>query len=350
MPNLPAFASPPKLVPGDRVAVLSPGFAAPGFAPAVHEQAMRRLVDATGLVPVEYPTTRRLGASPEDRAADVNAAFEDPTIRAILATIGGDDQVTVIPHLDADLAAADPKIFVGYSDNTNLLNWLWSLGIPGFHGGSTQVHLGPGPAIDEVHLASLRAALFDGGELEIVDPGESEDFGQDWLSDRALTDFGERERTEPWVWAGPKRAAAGRTWGGCFEIIDELAMADRLPPLERLEGTILLLESSEELPPAAWIERWMRALGERGVLAAVDGVVVARPVVSSPEVSPPAEERTTLRAAQRDAAIRQVARYNENAVVCVGVPFGHTRPQWILPYGGAVRLDGQTQSITADYS
>ena len=82
---------------GDKVAVLSPSFAAPGVAPAIHEQAMRRIVDVLGLVPVEYPTTRRVGASAEDRAADLNAAFRDPEIRAVLATIGGDDQITVVP-------------------------------------------------------------------------------------------------------------------------------------------------------------------------------------------------------------------------------------------------------------
>ena len=66
---------PPKARPGDKVAVLSPSFAAPGFAPQVHEQAMRRLAEVTGLVPVEYPTTRRLGASAQERADDVNAAL-----------------------------------------------------------------------------------------------------------------------------------------------------------------------------------------------------------------------------------------------------------------------------------
>jgi muramoyltetrapeptide carboxypeptidase LdcA involved in peptidoglycan recycling len=162
---------------GDRVAVLSPLFAAPGFAPAVHEQAMRRLTSATGLIPVEFPTTRKLGSSRGERAADINAAFADPSIRAILATIGGDDQITVVPHIDEAAVRANPKIFVGYSDNTNLLNWLWSLGIRGYYGGSTQVHLGAGPGADDVHLASLRAALLTGGELEITDPGESEDFG-----------------------------------------------------------------------------------------------------------------------------------------------------------------------------
>jgi muramoyltetrapeptide carboxypeptidase LdcA involved in peptidoglycan recycling len=339
-----------KLEPGDRVAILSPSFAAPGFAPAVHEQALRRLVTATGLVPVEYATTRRLGASPEDRAADINAAFADPSIRAILATIGGDDQITVIPHLDAGLASADPKIFLGYSDNTNLLNWLWSHGVAGYYGGSTQVHLGPGPRIDDIHLASLKAALFTGGEVEITEPGESEDFGPDWLSPSALTDFGQRESTEPWTWAGPQREVDGRTWGGCIEIIDQLAMADRLPLLRDLDGAILILESSEEMPPAVWVKRWIRSLGERGILAAVAGVMVARPPVSSHEVIPSTEERARLRAAQRDAVIGEVARYNAEAVVCVGVPFGHTRPQWIVPYGGRIRLDGRARTITANYN
>src|SRR6478736_7065 len=135
----------PALRPGDRIAVLSPAFAAPATAPEIHEQAMRRLAELTGLVPVEYPTTRLLGASPEARAADVNAAFADPSIRAILATIGGDDQILVVPHLDPALALADPKPFLGYSDNTHMLNWLWSLGITGFYGGSPAVPLAPGP-------------------------------------------------------------------------------------------------------------------------------------------------------------------------------------------------------------
>ena len=107
-----ALSSAPKLIPVDRVAILSTTFSAPGFAPAVQEQAIRRLITATALVPVEY-ATRRLGATPEDRASDINAAFGDPTIRAILSAIGGDDHITVIPHLDAELAPANPKIFLG---------------------------------------------------------------------------------------------------------------------------------------------------------------------------------------------------------------------------------------------
>lgn len=311
---------------------------------------MRRLTEATGLIPVEYPTTRQLGASAEARAADVMAAFADPSIRAVLATVGGDDQVTVVPHIDADVLAANPKPFLGYSDNTNLHNLLWGLGIPSYYGGSTQVHLGPGPHLDDIHLRSLRAALLDGGRLELTDPGESEDFGRPWDDPRSLSEFGDREPSGPWVWGGPERVVSGRTWGGCIEVIDQIALADRMPSLADLDGAVLLLETGGELPRAVEVKRWVRALGERGVLDVAAGVLVARPPVSelhSPV--PAAAERSRLRESLQDTVMEQIARYNPEAVVCVGVPFGHTRPQWIVPHGGAITLDGVTRSVTADY-
>ncbi|TFD50323.1 LD-carboxypeptidase [Cryobacterium sp. Hh11] len=345
------FTNAPKASVGDRVAILSPAFAAPAVSEDVHEQAMRRLTEVTGLVPVEYPTTRQLGASAEARAADIEAAFADPSIRAVLATIGGDDQITVIPHIDTDILASNPKPFLGYSDNTNLHNLLWKLGVPSYYGGSTQVHLGPGPHIDDVHVASLRAALLDGGIIDLTDPGESEDFGVSWTDRRALTEFGIRELTEPWAWAGLNTVAEGPTWGGCIEVIDQIALANRMPDVADLDGAILLLETSEELPNADTVKRWVRALGERGVLNAVAGVLVARPPVSELNSAVPlAIERARLRAVQRDTIIEQVARYNSEAVICVGVPFGHTRPQWIVPHGNTIRLDGKARTVSADYS
>jgi len=340
---------PPKARPGDRIAVLSPAFAAPAVSEALHEQAMARLHETTGLVPVEYPTTRLRDASPEARAVDVNAAFADPDVRAIIATIGGDDQILVTPHLDPSLPRTDPKPFLGYSDNTNILSWLWRNGVAAFHGGSTQVHLGAGPEADEIHVRSLRAALIDGGTIVLTEPGESEDFGRRWESPLALTEFGDRSPSDPWTWSGPERRVAGPTWGGCFEVLDQLALADRLPAEGELRGAILLLEASERLTPAETIASWVRALGERGTLSEVAGVLVARPPVSAFDVVPPPDEARRRRNAQRDAVIAEISRYNPEAVVCVGVPFGHTRPQWILPYGGEVELDGVARTVTAFY-
>ncbi|MFG1838424.1 LD-carboxypeptidase [Micromonospora sp. NPDC049175] len=341
---------PRKARPGDKIAILSPSFAAAGAFPEIHEQAMRRLADLTGLVPVEYPTTRQVGATAAARAADINAAFADPQVRGILAVLGGDDQITVVPHLDADLARADPKPFLGTSDNTNLHHWLWGLGVASFYGGSSQVHLGPGPAVDDIHIRSLRAALLTGERLEITDPGESEDIGIDWADPRALTSFGEREPTEPWSWYGPRRAVTGPTWGGCLEVIQWILTAGRFTVApEVLRGGVLVIETSEELLPARDVGFIVRSLGERGILSAVDAVLVARPPTSDQTRRPAAEDRARLREQQRDTVVDVVTRYNPEAVVCVGIPFGHTRPQWILPHGGPVTVDGVERRVFADY-
>ena len=342
---------PAKARPGERIAVLSPSFAAPGEFPAIHEQGMRRLTEVTGLIPVEYPTTRQLGATPQARAADINAAFADPSIRGILAVIGGEDQITVIPYLDPGLARHDPKPFVGTSDNTNLHHWLWANGVASFYGGSSQVHLGPGPGVDDIHARSLRAALVTGETLEITDPGESEDIGLDWADPRALVSFGDREPTEQWSWHGPAGAVTGRTWGGCIEVIEWILTAGRFPfEPDVLDGGVLIIETSEELPPARNVGWIVRSLGERGILGAVGAVLVARPPVSDLTRRPPADERARLRAEQRDVVVEIIARYNPDAVVCVGIPFGHTRPQWILPHGGTITVDGAARRVTADFS
>lgn len=350
-PIKPEIVHPPKARPGDGIAVLSPSFAAPAVFPAVHKQAMRRLAEVTGLVPVEYPTTRLLDASPQARAADINAAFADPTIRAILAVVGGEDQMTVIPHLEADMARRDPKPFLGTSDNTNLHQWLWAHGVASFYGGSSQVHLGTGPRVDDVHARSLRAALITGETLEVTDPGESEDIGLGWADPRALDSYGDREPTEPWEWYGPPRIVSGPSWGGCLEALQWVLAAGRFPfEPSVLDGAVLIFETSEELLSARHVGWIVRVLGERGILSAVDAVLVARPPVSDFNRRPSPRERARLRAEQRNVVVDIVNRYNPAAVVCVGVPFGHTRPQWILPHGGMVTVNGAQRLITADYT
>ena len=45
-------------------------------------------------------------------------AFTDDSISAVISTIGGDDSIRILPHLDLDVIRAHPKIFMGYSDTT----------------------------------------------------------------------------------------------------------------------------------------------------------------------------------------------------------------------------------------
>jgi muramoyltetrapeptide carboxypeptidase LdcA involved in peptidoglycan recycling len=183
----------------------------------------------------------------------------------------------------------------------------------------------------------------------LSEPGESEDFGPDWRTPEALERFGDRVSTPRWAWMGPETVVAGPTWGGCLEVLDQLALAGRFPMVSELEGTILLVETSEEIPPVEWVRRCMRALGERGILQAIAGMVLARPPASSHESIPSADEQDDYRHGQREAVFEELDRYNPEAVACAGVPFGHTRPAWIVPYGGRMSLDARLHTVTADY-
>jgi hypothetical protein len=211
---------PQKPAPGDKVAIVSASGGLPEVFPAPYELGLRRLRESFELVPVEYPTTRRLGSTPTERAADLQAAFGDPEIRAVIATIGGEDQITVLKHLDADLLRANPKPFFGYSDNTNLLNYLHNLGIVGYHGGSVMVQFGRGGAMHPDSEASLRAALFTKGEFDLTPATGWTDIGRDWAEPGSLDGEPPLKPGTGWQWYGPDRIVEGALWGGCLEIVD----------------------------------------------------------------------------------------------------------------------------------
>ncbi|MFG1814715.1 S66 peptidase family protein [Kribbella sp. NPDC049174] len=333
--------------PGDKVAIVSPSGGLPEIFPAPYELGLRRLRDF-GLEPVEYPTTRKLGTTPAERAADLHAAWSDPSIRAVIASIGGDDQLTVLKHLDPEVFRADPKPFFGYSDNTNLLNFLYSLGLPAYHGGSVMVQFGRGGAMHPDSERSLRAALFTPGEFELTPAEGWTDHDRDW-ADASLLE------TEPplfpgtgWTWSG-SQPVSGRLWGGCVEILDwQLSVNRWMLPVESYDG-VLFLETSEEMPTSEQVYRILRTFGERGLLERFDAVLWARPKSWSLEQHTTPAEAVAYVTGQYLAVDRALAEYNPSAVVVKGLDIGHTDPQLILPYGGQVSIDPAAERITVTY-
>ena len=65
-------------------------------------------------------------ASIASRVEDLHEAFADPSVDAVLATIGGFNCNELLPYLDYDLIAQNPKIICGYSDTTALLNAIYT--------------------------------------------------------------------------------------------------------------------------------------------------------------------------------------------------------------------------------
>jgi muramoyltetrapeptide carboxypeptidase LdcA involved in peptidoglycan recycling len=346
----PALVSPPPVRPGDRVAVLSPSWAGPGVYPEVHQIGLRVIEEQLGLVPVEFPTTRQVGSPAAARAEDLMAAFADPTITAVLATIGGDDQLTVLGHLDPDVLAANPTRFFGYSDNTNLLNYLWNLGMVSYHGGSTMVHLARAGGVHPVSLGSLRTALFTTDTVAIEPVAEFTDLAPDWGDPSTLASPLPTTADDGWEWLGADRTVTGPSWGGNLEILHWNLAADRwIGPPEWYDGCVLLLETSEEMPPAEEVFRMLRNFGERGLLERFAAVVVAKPKAWNHDRRTTDAERVTFRAEQRRAVQRALATYNPSAVVVFGPDFGHTDPQVVLPVGGPVTVDGPGQRLLVTY-
>ncbi|WP_067495056.1 S66 peptidase family protein [Actinoplanes sp. TFC3] len=340
---------PPKVSPGDRVAVLSPASAAPALFPAVHEQGLRRLREVFGVEPVKFPTTRR-EASPQERARDLMAAYADPSIRAVMAAIGGDDQITVLRHLDPTPFQADPKPFFGYSDNTNLLNWLWYHGIAAYHGMSTMVQLGRGGGVEPIVERSLRAALFDGGDLEIEPVSEFSDEEISWAEPDSLIRAPEPYPHPGRIWHRPDRVVTAPTWGGNLEILHWTAAVSRwVRPAEDYAGCVLLLETSEEMPPATEVFRMLRDFGERGLLEQFPAVLVGTAKATLFLNPQPRERRETYRKDQRAAILDAFTSYAPATMLVFNVDLGHTNPQWVLPYGSTVTVDGPARRLTAHY-
>ncbi len=342
-------AYPPRCEPGDRVAVVSPSSALPAVYPHVHDLGLRRLREDFGLVPVEYPTTRR-PSSPRDRAADLMAAIEDPSIKAVMASIGGEDQITVLPHLDFAAIARNPKPFFGYSDNTNLLNALMLSGVVGYHGGSTMVHLGRSVEMHPMTASSLKAALFEGGRFELTPADAFSNHPLPWINVDNLDRPVPMRRATPWVWQGPRTQIAARLWGGNLEILNWTMQVGRwIAEPNYYKGTVLFIETSEEMPPPAYVFRTLRHLGERGILEQLAGLIVGRPMSEEFGHTADPDEVERLERAQYEAVRRAMDRYNPTAVVVLGLDSGHTDPQLILPIGGLVEMDSERHRIHVVY-
>jgi len=332
-----AFTTPPALDQGDTVAI-----AAPSRPPSEPQLSIgRERLEALGVETTLLPTAERVDADepapPAERAAEIEDAFRDPAVGAVMAYTGGDDQLRVLSHLDCDVLGANPTRFFGYSDNDNLRLSLWNQGVVSY--GLT---LFPDLACDdELHPYTeryLRRALFE-TSLGAVEPAD--EWTQEWY------DF---EDPEPREWAAnpeptvlrgedaPDGEVTGRLWGGSFAVVKwHLQTGRYLPEPAALDGAILAVETSEDIPVVREVGYTLRALGERGWLSRFDGVVVGRPRTVSPPVewTPDTEEYP---ARLRSVIERELRRYNPGAVVGFGYDFGHTDPSFPLPLGARVRL------------
>ena len=347
------FVTPPPLEPGDRIAVVAPSSNPSVEFPHVYDLGLERLRETFDLEPVEFPTTSEsdeyLLDHPEERARDVMDAFADPDIRGVISVLGGNDQVRILEHLDRDVLRENPTRFYGYSDNTQLGLTLWNCGIVSYYGPSLMAELAMDGDLFDHTVEYTKRAFFDESFGRLEPAAEFTDRPGDWTDPDDLERPRETEPNPGWTWAGDDEAVSGRVWGGCLEVIDQRLLADRgLPDPDALEGSILAIETSEEILPPEWVAGVLRALGERGLLERFDGALVGRPATGSHLEGREPADAEAYRESQREAISQVFGRYNPDAPIVFDLDFGHTWPTTPIPIGGRVEIDPATETIRFD--
>lgn len=345
----PLFKKLPKLNKGDKVAIVSPSFAASGMWPHVHKLGLKRVREVFGLEPVEYPATAKIDATLEEKTADLIEAFSDPETKAVISTLGGDIQVTYIKNLPSEPFVNNPKPFFGYSDNSHFCNFLFLNDIPSFYGAALFTQFAHQKEMNPYTVKYIKHALFDEGEFELLPSESFNDLGLDWNDESQLDKEREYEPNEGWNWDGDK-SAEGLLWGGCVESVDEMLRHNvEIPTLEQFKDIVLMMETSEEIPTADYVRRVFRALGERGILERIKGVCVGRAKAREIGKLFSSEERSIYRTEQQETIIKTVRAYNKEIPIVQNMDFGHTDPQIPMPYGNMIRIDAKERRVFATF-
>lgn len=336
---------PPKLQSGDRIAVVSTSWGGAAARPHRYEAGKRQLTEAFGFELVEMPHTRKdaewLARNPQARAEDLMAAFADPSIRGIIAAIGGDDSILTLPYTDLAVIRKNPKVFLGFSDSTITHLACFQAGLVSFYGPSVLAGFGESGGLFPYMVEAVRRAVFSAEPAGVLPPNTEgwTAVDEDW-SDPTIQSC--RRPLQPctgWRFLQGEGAVEGPLLGGCLEVMDWLRGSSWWPTPEQWDGAILFIETSEEGPPPALVTYLLRAWAAAGVLHRVAAILVGRPGGGHVPVEKfPEYDR---------AVLRVVAEEQRLAIpVVAGMDFGHTDPMLVLPYGVRARVDVERREIS----
>ncbi len=315
MQNRPAAIRPRRLSPGDTVGIVTPATAT---FQQVELDIVRESLEGLGLkVKIGEHVMNRygsLGGADKDRAADINRFFGDRSIAAVIPTRGGWGSARLLPHLDYDAIRRNPKIILGYSDITALLNGIHAkTGLITFHGPNG------GGRWDAWSLDWTKRVLFAGEAVTYANPKTTNDRN-------VLTQIDHRIRT-----LTPGRAR-GRLLGGNLSVLHGILGSPFVPDFD---GAILFLEDVEEQPYR--VDRMMTALKLAGILGRVRGVVFGTCSECTPGTG---YASFTLEEILNDH-LKPL-----HVPAWQGAMIGHNMPQWTLPVGADVEIDASAGTMT----
>ena len=251
---------------------------------------------------------------PEKRAEDLNGLFADPEVDVIQVLWGGTGAIEILPHLDYELIAANPKALMGFSDITNLhIALRQETGLATLHGpgfGSMGV-----PERTAFTWDSAVSAFRDGAAGEVP-----------------------RDPDDPYVRTITGGTATAPIVGGNLFTFVHLIGTPWDP---QFDGAILFLEEVNE--PPYIIEVHLHQLEHAGKLRNLAGIVVGELFKCDWREDRPEAPRT-----------RSVEDVLERCLAPLGVPvlyklpLGHGKHLATIPLGVQATLDADAQTLTID--
>ena len=255
-----------------------------------------------------------VAGTPERRAADLNALFADPEVDVIQVLWGGTGAMPMLPFLDYDLIAANPKALMGYSDITSLhIALRQRTGLATLHG----------PGLGSMGIPDRTAFTWDSA-----------------LAGFTTGAAGEvpRDPDDPYVRAiAPGKATAPIVGGNLFTFVH--LMGTPFDPV--FDGAILFFEEVHE--PAYVIEVHLDQLRLAGKLDGIAGVVVGEMKDCDwSEEKPEAPRNRSL----EDVLERHLASLG--VPVLYKLPLGHGKHLATIPLGVTATLDAGARTLTID--
>ncbi|MGJ1264446.1 S66 family peptidase [Sphingobacterium spiritivorum] len=326
--------APKALSNGDKIATISMSWGAAGELPYRYLKGKERLNQIFNLEVTETRHALRpaqwIYNNPEARANDLMEAFSDPSVKAVISNIGGDDSIRMLKYIDLNVIRDNPKIFLGFSDSTITHFICLKAGLSSFYGTSLLVGFAENQAMHDYQIKDLRKTLFSSSAIGQIHPnkeGWTTEF-LDWF-DITLQDV---KRTlspvDDWNFIRGTTTVQGRLIGGCMEVLEMLKGTDYWPAPEVWKDSILFFETSEDKPKPEYIRWWLRNYAATGILKSAKGIIFGRPY-------------DNLYTEQYETEILKVL--DEEGLydmpVITRMDFGHTCPTFTIPYGRLAEIN-----------
>jgi len=292
---------PRRLATGDTIGVIS---ASSPVARELRPQFRRGIKVLTGLGfkvllgKSALKTSDYSAGSPRERAEDINSMFAEPGIKAVFDTAGGETGNSLLPLLDYKLIRRNPKIVLGLSDFTFLLNAIhMKAGLITFHGPNLVWCFG-----------RSRPYHYDVSEF---------------LDRLVRSRIGNVRRESEWRTVRDGRAK-GRLVGGNLGC---LAVSAGTPYFPDFTDSIMFIESF--MPTPGLCDEDFTQMKQMGVFDKVRGVIVG--YIHSLQSS------GTKQIQMEDVLLKVTSDY-DFPILKVN-EFGHNCPNTVIPIGGMASLD-----------